>query len=174
MKSQLSRVLGIDLGARFIGVSIFEGTELFFYETKTIKRESDHETLLKMKSIVLDLIHQFDVVHVAVQKIVFSQQHRSFVRIVYEGLITLLRELGIDFSEHNPKTLRQVICGDEKPTKANTAQILSRKFSELRSTFCFGKAWQKRYASLALGAVSAGFVFANELYVNEGATHVAE
>src|SRR5258708_7683907 len=161
--SPLPIVLGIDLGARQIGASVFEGEELVFCAIKTIKGANSRETLAKMRRIIRNLIAEYGVTHVALEKIAFIQQHRSFVKIVFEELRDFLSKQKILYSEYNPKTVRQELCENEKPTKRNIALILSQRYYELSPYLSVSKVWQQRYFAQMQDAVAVGLVCAKQI-----------
>jgi Holliday junction resolvasome RuvABC endonuclease subunit len=161
--SELITVLGIDTGARGLGVSVFRGEELLFYAVKSIKRPEKEESLMKLKAVLRELMATYQVDFVALEKIVFVQQHRSFVKVVYDEVRDFFKERKIELFEYNPKLIHQTICGLEKPTKRNTALLLAQRFPELARYFNVPRRWQKSYYAQLFDAIAAGFVCATEL-----------
>ncbi|HMO81162.1 MAG TPA: crossover junction endodeoxyribonuclease RuvC [Pyrinomonadaceae bacterium] len=155
-------ILGIDTGTRQIGVTVFQGWELVFYGIKTITDKNDDLTLARMRRIIGGLIREYDVTYVAMEKIIFVQQHRSFGKRVFDEIRDFLKKLRIPYSEYNPKTVRQSICQNEKPTKANSARVLTEIYPELGRYFNAPRTWQKRYYALLLDAVAVGYVCVEE------------
>lgn len=162
MSMSSSTVLGIDPGARQIGVSVLRGEELVFYAVKTFRRRTNEDSLDALREIIKKLIVQYGVERVAAKKIVFLQQHRSFVKTAADEIRNFIKTENIPFDEYNPKQIRQIICRPEKPTNQNTALILSQKYSELVRYFNVPRLWQKRYYALLFGAIAAGLVYAQE------------
>lgn len=162
MNTVLPIILGIAAGARRIGVAVFHGTDLIFYGVKTIRDKNDDLTLARTLRILKESLHNFDVTHIALAKIVFVQQHRSFVKIVFDEVRNFLKKEQIPSTEYNPRVVRKAICKIEKPTKANTARIIAERYPELRRFFNVPKIWQKRYYDLLLDAVAVGLVCARD------------
>jgi Holliday junction resolvasome RuvABC endonuclease subunit len=156
-------ILGIDPGARQIGVSVLKNEEIVFYAVKTFKGRTASEKLEKLRIIIGKLIADYRVEYVALEKVVFVQQHRSFVKIVYEEIKQFLKREDIEFFEYNPKFIRETICGNEKPTKRNAALILTQKHAELVRYFNVPRLWQKRYFAQLFDAIAVGLVCAKEL-----------
>jgi len=151
-------ILGIDPGARQLGVAVFKGRELIFYAVKTIKEENTAKTLLRLCQNILGLIAEYKVDYIALEKVVFVQQHRSLVKVISEHVKEIIKAENIPLFEYNPKIVRKFICRFQKPTKANTARILAGKYPELIRYFNAPKTWQKRYYAQLLDAVAVGFV----------------
>jgi len=156
-------VLGIDPGARQIGVAIFCGEELQFYAVKSFKKRSRQETLRKLRKVIEKMISAYRVEVVALEKVVYVQQNKSFVKTVYEEIKDFLEKREILFYEYHPRLIRQVICQNEKPTKRNTALLLSQKYNELVRYFSVPRLWQKRYFALLFDAIAVGLVCAGDL-----------
>jgi Holliday junction resolvasome RuvABC endonuclease subunit len=154
--------LGIDPGARQIGVSVFRDKELIFYSVKTFKKQTGEEKLIKLRKIIEKLIADYRIESVALEKVVFVQQHRSFVKIVYDEIRDFLKENNVSFFEYNPKLIRAILCGVEKPTKRNVALLLAQRYGELVRYFNVPRLWQKRYYAQLFDAIAVGLVCAKE------------
>lgn len=159
----VKNILGLDIGARQIGVAVFRGEELVFYAVKSIKRPNREESLMKLKAVLEKLIARYKIEFTAIEKIVFIQQHRSFVKIVYDETKEYLKGQNIELFEYNPKLIRYILCHPEKPTKRNTALILVQKHAELVKYFTVPRLWQKRYFAQLFDAIAVGLVCAKEL-----------
>lgn len=156
-------ILGIDPGARQIGISVFKDEELIFYAVKSIKKPKREESLIKLKKIIREIIITYQVEAVAIEKIVFVQQHRTFVKIVYDELKDFLKTRNLTLFEYNPKLVRTIICGLQKPTKRNMTLMLSQRYTELARYFNVPRLWQKMYFAQLFDAVAVGLVCAGEL-----------
>ncbi len=163
MSAETNKILGLDIGARQIGVSILRGEELVFYAVKTFKSRNQSESLQKLEAILEKLIADYEIEFVAVEKLVFIQQHRSFVKIVYQNAKNFLGRQRVTLFEYNPKTIKQTLCKAEKPTKRNAALMLAQHYAELVRYFNMPRLWQKRYYAQLFDAIAAGVVCAKEL-----------
>ncbi len=156
-------VLGIDPGARQIGVAVFNGKELIFYGLKSIKKTTEADTLRKLRKVLAKLIESYRIEYIAIEKTVYVQQQRSFVKNVYEETLAYFQTQNFQVFENEPKFIRQTICRSEKPTKRNTALTIIQSYPELERYFNVPKIWQKRYYSQLFDAIAAGLVCATEL-----------
>lgn len=163
MRTNQQNILGLDVGARQIGVSVLRGEELVFYSVKSFRKHDPDESLKNLEGILDRLITEYEIESVAVEKIVFVQQHRSFVKIVYECAVNFLKGRNISLFEYNPKLVRQIVCGLEKPTKRNTALLLAQSYAELVRYFNVQKLWQKRYYAQLFDAIAVGIACARQL-----------
>ena len=167
MRTGQQITLGLDVGARLIGVSVFRGEQLVFYAVKTFRKHGSEESLKNLENIIEGLISEYKIRFIAIEKIVFIQQHRSFVKTVYDRVIDFLKEKNIRFKEYNPKFLRQSICGAEMPTKQNAALILAQNYADLVRYFNVPKLWQKRYYAQLFDAIAVGLVCVREFRKEE-------
>lgn len=164
MKKELPTVLlGIDPGARQIGVSVFRAEELIFYAVKSIKNASREESLFKLRRVLEELIRKYKIEFAAVEKVVFVQQHRSFVKIVYDEIRSFFKRQHIRLIEYNPKFIKKAVCGLHKPTKRNAALVLSQKHPELARYFNVPRLWQRTYYAQLFDAIAVGQVGVEEL-----------
>lgn len=163
MMNNQQNILGLDVGGRLIGVSVFKGEELVFYVVKKFRSGDREDSLRRLKKIIGELVANYNISTVAIEKIVFVQQHRSFVKTVYEKASNFLKEKGVAVIEYNPKLVRQIICKVEKPTKHNTALILAQSYAELVRYFSVQKLWQKRYYAQLFDAIAVGVVCAGQV-----------
>jgi len=160
MESKPPTILGIDLGARQIGVSVFRDRQLVFFAVKWLGANDPRLKIVRLREIINEYVTAYEIDQVALTKIVFVQQHRSFMKVLYDELRSYLKKLGLSCLEFNPAEIRSLICGHERSTRANTALILAQHFPELSRYTSVFKIWQKKYYSLLLDAVAVGFVCA--------------
>lgn len=157
-----SAILAIVPRSRHIGVSVIRDDDLIFYAVKTIQSETRHKTQAKLRKILKNIIDEYEITHIALQRIVFIQQHRSEVKIVFDVIKSFLKQESLPCYEYSPTTIRKTICNDGRPIKSKTAFILAQKYPELTRYLKVKKIWQKRYFSPLLDAVAVGYVSAEE------------
>lgn len=167
MSTFATNILGLDIGARQIGVSVLKDEELVFYTIKSIKRNSKTKTLKQLEKVLTALIEKYDIEVITLKKIVYPQQQNSFVKTVYQTTKNFVLKRNIRLFEYNPKLIRQIICALEKPTKRNTALLLSQRYTELARYSSVPKLWQKRYFAQLFDAIAVGLVCARELRETE-------
>jgi Holliday junction resolvasome RuvABC endonuclease subunit len=159
-----SMILGVAPGSRQIGVSVFKNQELIFYAVKTFRRKTEAESLANLRKIIGGLIETYEIKNVALEKITFIQQNRSFAKVASGEIKDFLEKRKVAKFEYHPKLIRQIICGLHKPTKYNAALLLSQKHIELARYFNVTRLWQKQYFAQLFEAVAVGFVCAIELW----------
>ncbi len=157
-------ILGLDVGARQIGVAVLRGEELVFYAVKSIKQNSKTGTLARLEQILTALIEKYDIEAIAIKQLVCVQQLRSFAKTVYEAVKNFALGKNIRLFECQSTAVRRVVCqGAAKPTKRNTALLLSQRYTELTRYFNVRRLWQKRYYAQLFDAIAVGLVCAKEI-----------
>lgn len=116
-----------------------------------------------MRKVLRRLLSDYRIEYVALEKIVFVQQRRSFVNLIYEEMKNFFQSHGVPVFEYNPQIIHRILSGDGKPTKHNAAFALAQKYPELDRYFNAPRYWQKRYYARMFDAIGAGVVCAVEL-----------
>lgn len=163
MTNTSSTILGIAPGAKQIGISVFRDDDLLFYAIKSIKKPKREESLSALRKIIRDFLIKYQAEAVALKKVVFVQQHRTFIKTVHDEVKDFLKKRNQTVFEYNPRLVRAVICGREKPTRHNMSMILTQQYPELARYFDLPQCWQRRYYTLLFDAVSVGLGCATEL-----------
>ena len=163
MSGSARSVLGLDVGARQIGVAVLRDEELVFYAVKTIKHNSKAATLRRLQKVLTILVAKYDIEIIALEKIIYPQQQNAFVKIVYEEIIEFGAKKKIRLFEFNPEFTRRTICRNKKPVKRRTALILTQRYTELARYYSVPKPWQKRYFAQLFDAIAVGLVCALKL-----------
>lgn len=151
-------ILGIDPGARQIGYALFNKNQLIFYGIKTIQQKTKCESLNKLRQILQTFFKNYKVKYIAIENPIFIQQKSSFIQTVFAEIKTIAESEQKQIFTYDPIFIRQAICQDKKPTKANTADYLIKKYPELKYYRNRPNLWQRRYCAMLFDAVAAGLV----------------
>src|SRR5829696_3903952 len=125
-------ILGIDPGARHIGVAVLRGTELLYYGVKTLKRDEFHPATANLEQLITKLIAEYRVDIIALEKVISAQQRNSYVKVVYENVKLIAGKHDFKLREYNPKLVRNFICSQVKATRRETYRALAEKYPELK------------------------------------------
>lgn len=166
MTSFSRRVLGIDPGSRQIGVAVFTSEELIFYGVKYFRAKHQTETFSKLQKVVANLIDSYGIEIVAIERTTFPQQDTAFVKDVYKCLVRCVKKYQLELIELDPQFVRKVICGNQKPTKRNTAQTLVRTYNELEPYFDVQQIWSRRYYGQLFDAIAVGLAYLRSVSSN--------
>ncbi len=129
-QEQSYKILSVKPGTKCPAVAVFDNRDLVYWRNKQIrgKKIPDSKALGRLKDILYGLIEFWNPDVIAVEDIFYVQAKES-------GLLnTLVREMRktagkrkLEVCFYSPVSVRKFICGEEKPTKLNTARILATK-----------------------------------------------
>ncbi|HEX3033938.1 MAG TPA: hypothetical protein VHT73_02250 [Thermodesulfobacteriota bacterium] len=128
-----TRILAIDPGTRDMGFALFEGYSLVRYWVKSLRKEKvPEDVVMKSKQIVLDLIQRFSPGVIVLGKIVHPGNKKKLAlrRLVAQTKL-LARKNKVKLYEYEQAAAREIISQGEKPTKRNTAILISSLYPEL-------------------------------------------
>lgn len=163
MNHILPNILALDVGAKQIGVAVFENQRLVFYRVKSIKKPTTADTLKQVCKVLEGLIFDYVIQIIAVEKLVYPQQRNSFVKTVYEEVKDFANENNIKLLELEPLFVRQTICKNKVATKQNAFEIITRLYPELSKAFAANRIWQKAYYAYLFNAIAVGLVCVKEI-----------
>ena len=129
-------ILGINPGARYLGIAIFHGAELRDWSVKVIKGEWSKEKMEKIRDIVSDLIEQHQPDVLAIKKLHPSRSSKELDKLVDE--IKMLAEARkMPVYEFPIKFVEAFISPIKKIDKWKLAALMVEKYSMLF------KEWEK-------------------------------
>jgi Holliday junction resolvasome RuvABC endonuclease subunit len=163
-------ILGIDPGARQIGIAVlrcnpeYNDGELLYYGIKTLKKDELRKSeFLVLERIITNLMNEFKVDYIALEKVVSAQQRNSFVESIYQRVKAIAQKYDFRIKEYSPKFVRSSICGKEKGTRQETYNILAEKYPELSRYLLATKDWQKSYFAHLFDAIAVALLCVREL-----------
>lgn len=161
-------ILGIDPGARQIGVAVICGDELIYYAVRTLQKDKLQKTVFEsLTRIITKSVAEFDVDWIALERVVSIQQRNSFVKTVYRQIKLISRKHHFKVIEYSPKLVRSAICNKPLGTRNETYQILTKKYPELNRYFSLTRIWQKAYFAHLFDAIAVAFLCGREIKESE-------
>lgn len=171
-KTKQPVILGIDPGARQIGVAIFNGNELLYYGVKTVKKSGLRKTaFVALEKIITQLMDEYETDCFALEKVVSVQQRNSVVEAVSWQIKAIAQKHHYRFKEYSPSFVRETICGKTKATRDETYRILTDQYPELRRYLSATRIWQKAYFAHLFDAVATAAVGVRELQTADDSKH---
>lgn len=168
MKIILPNILSLDIGAKRLGVAVFENERLVFYAVKSIAKRNRDETSSTVEKALTNLTADYEIQVIAVEQLIYLQQQRSAVTHSFEQIKRFARIKNIRLVAFNPLLVRQIICQNKSANKKRTFQIVSQMYSELRKYEAVSEIWQQAYYAYLLNAVALGLVCLKELKTQQG------
>jgi crossover junction endodeoxyribonuclease RuvC len=149
------KILAIDPGTREMGVALLDGKTLLYYGVKTIRgQRNPAEVLRRIQEITGGLIERFRPDCLAIEKMALIQKSASLLVVSAEEIKATARQHGLPVYEYAPTTVRKVICSGGRATKQETANVIARRFPELRSYLEQKTKWETLYYANMFDAVA--------------------
>lgn len=161
-------ILGIDPGARQIGIAVLRGGELFYYAVKTLKKDkkdnsqSSVSITESLEQIICKAVEEFKVDCIALEKVTSAQQRNSFVEVVYRNVKEIAARRNFKLREYSPNFVRNSICRQTKATRREAYKILTEKYPELYRYLSATRIWQKAYFAHLFDAIAVALLCSRE------------
>ena len=150
-------ILTIDPGSRYWGVSVFSGRNISASFIKNLStKDSPRNRLPKIRTIFHCLCKKYSPQVLVIEKPNDSWKKQSkHLQKIIDEIKSLARKKRMKVVEFSPKTVRQVLCRDERATKEKITEIISQFYPELRPYLEDGQKnndyWWRMVNSTALG-----------------------
>lgn len=127
-------ILAINPGTRYLGIAIFQGSELRDWRIKVFKGKWSKEKMDKIKSILLELIEQYDTKCLAIKRL-----HPSRSSLNLKMLVTQIKRLcqrkGLKSYQYSIKDLENFFAPEEKINKKNMSEMVAFHYPVLFNEF---------------------------------------
>jgi len=125
-------ILGINPGARYIGVALFHGAVLRDWSVKVIKGEWSKEKMDKIKNIVSGIIERYQPDVLAIKKHHPARSSDNVDQLV-EELKNLAADKKLPIFEYPIKDVEAFLSPTKKVNKYKLAALMAARYSELFS-----------------------------------------
>ena len=160
-KKNKLRVLSIDPGTRYLGVSILEGRRLYFSSVKTIKtKNSPRKRLEEGRRIIADLIKDFRPKVLVIERpFFFWSKQSNFLNVLVAEIESLAKREKMRVYQFSPRTVRKIVCGNGNASKEDTKIVLSTIYPKLKIYLKQVTKTQERYWSHLFDSVALGVCY---------------
>lgn len=170
MSKKSSTILAIDPGSRELGFAVLSGTSLLYYGVKTVTdRKNPVRVLETVSGFIRSLIKKYRPTEFAIEKTFVSQKNSALLTVVAEQLKTVAKDAQLPIYEYAPKTIRKRLCQTGKATKREAAEVVTKRFPELKRYFTRTDKWERDYYSNLFDAVAVALMCINDLENNDNA-----
>ena len=130
MTRKPNRILGINPGTRYLGLAIFDGSNLLDWRVKTIEGKWTKEKAVRILDIIREQIELYDISAIAIKKLHPSRSSKNLKLLVLK-MIVLGKKKRIKIRSHSIKELEKTFLADEKPNKRNLAERIVMEYPVL-------------------------------------------
>lgn len=150
-------ILGINPGARYLGIAVFHGAELRDWRVKVVKGEWSQEKIGKIGSIIADLIERFQPDVLAIKKLHPSRSSKNLDKLVNE-LKIYAESRKLPVYEFPIKYVEAFLSPAKKINKRKLAALMAEKYSALFSEWEKEKTSKNSYYMRMFEAVLVAYV----------------
>lgn len=130
MSRKPNRILGINPGTRYLGLAIFDGSNLLDWRVKTIKGKWMKEKADRILDIIREQIKLYDISAIAIKKLHPSRSSKN-LKLLVSKMLVLGKKKRIKVRSHSIKELEKTFLGDEKSNKRNLAERIVMEYPVL-------------------------------------------
>lgn len=162
MTKEPNRILGINPGTRYLGLAIFDGSNLLEWRVKTIAGKWTKEKANRILDIIKEQIELYDISTIAIKKLHPSRSSGN-LRILVSGMVVLGKKKGINVRSHSIKELERFFIKDGKANKRNLADRVVVEYPMLTHEINKEKSHKNIYHLRMIEAVALGMMIKNAL-----------
>jgi Holliday junction resolvasome RuvABC endonuclease subunit len=151
------KIIGINPGMRYLGIAIFQDSELLDWRIKTLKGKWSPEKMKKTLSIISEFVERYEPNILAIKKLHSSRRSQYLAR-----LVTKIKEIssrnGLKIYQYSIKNLEEFFVQDEKLNKKNLAEAVISEYPILSHELNREKNHKNVYHIRMFEAVALGAV----------------
>jgi Holliday junction resolvasome RuvABC endonuclease subunit len=147
--------LGINPGTKYLGIAIFNGTDLRDWKVKEITGKWSKEKLETILSIVGDLMKKHSPDTVALKRINPSRSSPGLNRLV-ASIKSLCRRKRLSIREYSIKEMERALSPEKKINKKQLAEIMAAEYPILYNELNSEKSHKNKYYIRMFEAVALG------------------
>ena len=160
MSKNSSRILAIDPGTRHMGVALIEKGKILYQGVKVIKKQkSPHATLKEGRRVILRVIRDLKPEILVLEKAFFSNNRNvSLLNVFVDEIRAIGRRKGLKVMSFAPNTVKKMITGNGRASKAEVARVVVSKYPDLKVYLTQDRAWKERFHHNMFDAVALGML----------------
>jgi len=175
MSNNPSIILAIAPGTHELGVAVINNAELLYYGVKTVSKRKNPLTVLEIvSSQIRNLIKKYRPDYLAIKAVVIRQKSYALLAIVAEQIKAIAKELNLLICEYASISVRKRLCETGRATRRETAEVLTKRFPELKRFFLRTTKWERDYYGNLFDAVAVGIISEEDLTAESKASKEAE
>ncbi|MFQ5962650.1 MAG: crossover junction endodeoxyribonuclease RuvC [Candidatus Scalinduaceae bacterium] len=157
MVKKILTVIGINPGTRYLGISVFHGTELRDWRVKVIKGKRSKEKVERAMAIVSSLIEQYKPNALAIKKLHSSRSSLKLNRLAAK-IKESSRRKRLKVYEYSIKELEAFFSQEGRINKKKMVEIIASRYPDLFHEYNREKKRKNPYHIRMFEAVALGSI----------------
>jgi len=162
MTREVDRILGINPGTRYLGLAIFDGSNLLEWRVKTITGKWTKAKADRILDIVREQIELYDISAIAIKKLHPSRSSKN-LKLLVSRMKVLGKNKRIKIQSHSIKELEKFFIVDGKLNKRNLGERIVIEYPALVHELNKEKSRKHAYYMRAIEAVALGMKIQNAI-----------
>jgi Holliday junction resolvasome RuvABC endonuclease subunit len=127
MSKKPLKIIGINPGSKYLGIAIFQGSDLRYWGIKVLKGRWSKEKMERAKEILSDLIDQYDLNVLAIKRLHPSRSSKNLNQLVAR-IKDFSKRKGLRIYEFSLKDLEKFFSPEEKINKRKMAELVASDY----------------------------------------------
>ncbi len=124
------KIIGINPGTRYLGISIFQDSDLRDWRIKVFQEKWSEHKIKKIKNTILGLIEDYEPNVLAIKKLHPSRSSKN-LKLLTAWIKEACRRKGLRILQFSIKGLEDFFLPNEKLNKKNLTKKISSEYPEL-------------------------------------------
>lgn len=156
------KIIGVNPGTKYLGLAIFQGSDLRYWGIKTLKGIWSKEKVERIKAIISDLIERYELNALALKKLHPSRSSKNLNQLVAK-IKEFSKRKGLRVYEYSIKDLERFLSPKEKINKKQMAEFVVSEYPFLFHVFEKEKKNKNPYAIRMFEAIALGLRYFYQL-----------
>jgi len=156
-KRQL-KIIGINPGTRYLGIAIFQDSELLDWRIKVLKGKWSKEKMKKAIEIISNFIERYEPNVLAIKKLHASRRTENLLRLVNK-IKDFGRRKGLKVCQYSIKEIEKSLIEAGKLKKRNLFEALVKRYPALQNDLTKEQSHKNPYYFRMFEAVALGVMF---------------
>lgn len=162
MAREANRILGINPGTRYLGLAVFNDTELLDWRVKTFIGKWTKEKEDRILEIIREQIEIYRINTIAIKKLHSSRASKN-LKLLVSRIRNVGRKKQIKIQSYSIKELEKYFLTDSKANKRNLAERIVVEYPMLVHELNKEKSRRNSYFMRAIEAVALGIKIRNDI-----------
>ena len=130
MPKETLKIIGINPGTRYLGISVFQDSDLRDWRIKVFQEKWSEHKIKKIKKTILGLIEDYDSNVLAIKKLHPSRSSKN-LKLLTVWIKESCRRKGLRILQYSIKELEDFFLPNEKLNKKNLTKKIYSEYPEL-------------------------------------------
>jgi len=162
MPKRLLKILGINLGTRYMGIAVFEGPELKDWGVKVVKGRGLKQKMDKAQILFPNLVKRYEPNVLAIKKL-HPSRSSLYLNWMTDKIKRDSKRKGLKVYQYSIGDLESFFSPEEKINKKKLAELIASRYPELFNEFGEEKGNKNPYHIRMFEAVALGSICFHQL-----------